>query len=131
MEIKRGYVKWTSEDGVFHKEPLFEHPDLLASASPEEQLRAEEVRRLNEAASVESENREEAAEEDAVDTLEALREAPAEILTASALVGALEEAEAEPASAAEEPVSSEPTSDEALWSEDHHRALEQLKEATS
>ena len=132
MEIKRGYVKWTSEDGVFHKEPLANHPELLASATPRQQLQAEEARRLNEAASEAEESREETADSDAEDTLEALREAPEDVLTATELVSALDEAETVPASAAQEEVSGDDLpSDEPLWSEDHRRALEQLREATA
>lgn len=46
MDIKRGYVKWTDENGVFHKEPLYLHPDLLATATDEQKRDAEAVRVL-------------------------------------------------------------------------------------
>lgn len=46
MEIKRGYVKWTDKEGVFHKEPLWKHKDLLAEASPEQYAIAMEVKAL-------------------------------------------------------------------------------------
>jgi hypothetical protein len=113
--ISRGYVKWEDSDG-FHKEPLYKHEDLLASATPQQQLRAEEVRRLNEAAEVEESKSSE--EEDVEDTLEALQEAPDDVLTAAALVAELDNASA-PGESAE------------LWSEDHDAALRQLREETT
>lgn len=79
--IKRGYVKW-EENGVFHKEPLYKHPDLLASASVEDQIAAEEVRRLNEAAEEFLLERELEGQEDAEAVLEA---APDDVLTAEQL----------------------------------------------
>lgn len=88
-EVKRGYVKWTDEDGVYHKEPLVDHPELLKAASPKEQLAAEEVRRLNEAAE-ESEKPDEDAE--ILETLDELKKAPDEVLVAADL----DETESEP-----------------------------------
>lgn len=82
--IKRGYVKW-EENGVFHKEPLYKHPDLLASASVEDQIAAEEVRRLNEAAEEFLLERELEGQEDAEAVLEALKAAPDDVLTAEQL----------------------------------------------
>lgn len=81
--IKRGYVKWEDENG-FHKEPLSDHPELLVRASAEDQLRAEEVKRLNAAA----EEKEEQVEDnhDVEDTLKALKAAPEDVLTAAQLV---------------------------------------------
>lgn len=90
-EIRRGYVKWTDEDGVFHKEPLHEHPELLAQASAAEQIAAEEARRLNEAAEEYLESRDDHVEEDQLNTLEALQEAPDDVLTASELVAVADE----------------------------------------
>lgn len=85
VAIRRGYVKWTSPDGVFHKEPLVDHPDLLATASAREQLQAEEARRLNESAEL-AELSDEVAEEVAIkETLEELKAAPDDILTAAQL----------------------------------------------
>lgn len=84
-EIKRGYVKWTDEDGVFHKEPLVDHPELFDDANPEQQLVAEEVRRLNAAAVVDQEEMKEEEEQWTLDKLHALQGAPKEILTADQL----------------------------------------------
>lgn len=98
-EVKRGYVKWTDEDGVFHKEPLVDHPELLEDASPEEQLIAEEVRRLNGQAEVEVMEAEEDNDQDLLDTLHALQGAPEDVLTAAQLT---DEPEA-PAAAPEDP----------------------------
>jgi hypothetical protein len=112
--VKRGYVKWEDENG-FHKEPLSDHPELLAAASPREQLYAEEVKRQLEA-TPQPEND----DEDIMETVEALRAAPEEIVSATQLT------EAEPASAAEEPVSEENAVDS-----DHEEALRQLREKTS
>lgn len=106
--IKRGYVKWTDEDGVFHKEPLSDHPDMLKDASPQDQLAAEEVRRMNAAA---EEMAEKPVEDNTKEVLEELKAAPDDVLTAAALT------EDEPLSAPEE---------------DAHRvALEDLREKTS
>lgn len=46
-EVKRGYVKWTDEDGVFHKEPLYDHPELLAKASDNEKEYARQLKEMN------------------------------------------------------------------------------------
>lgn len=121
--VKRGYVKWTDEDGVFHKEPLADHPELLAKASPTEQLRAEEVRRLNAAADEAVEEKKSDADADTKETLEALKSAPEEVLTA----GQLTTEETAPASAAEEPVVSE----EAPVDADREAALAALREKTA
>lgn len=124
--VKRGYVRWTDENGVFHKEPLANHPDLLASASPQEQLRAEEARRLNAAAEEAAAEVSESEEKDLKDTLAALKAAPEEVHTAAQLV------EEEPASAASEPVSEDSAlpSDEPIDSE-HQAALDELREKTA
>ena len=84
-QIKRGYVKWTDENGVFHKEPLADHPELLADASPRDQLQAEEVRRLNAAAEEFTTEREESAEDQTREALQDLKAAPADVLTAADL----------------------------------------------
>lgn len=42
--IQRGYVKWIDKEGVFHKEPLFKHPEMLAKATDEQKVAAEEVK---------------------------------------------------------------------------------------
>ena len=117
--IKRGYVKWIDENGEFHKEPLADHPELLAKARPVDQLRAEEARRLNAAA-------EERLAEDEVETqvvakevLEELKAAPEEVLTAAQLDEPVVE-ETKPASAAEEPVADE-----------RQKALDQLRKDTA
>ena len=101
--IKRGYVKW-EENGVFHKEPLYKHPDLLASASVEDQIAAEEVRRLNEAAEEFLLERELEGQEDAEAVLEALKAAPDDVLTAEQLAT---DDEGNPVPEAVEPVDSE------------------------
>jgi hypothetical protein len=101
--IKRGYVKW-EENGVFHKEPLYKHPDLLASASVEDQIAAEEVRRLNEAAEEFLLERELEGQEDAEAVLEALKAAPDDVLTAEQL--AVDD-EGNPVPEAVEPIDSE------------------------
>lgn len=109
-EIKRGYVKWTDENGVFHKEPLVDHKELFEDATPEQQLAAEEVRRLNAAAAEEQEDNEEDAEQWTLDKLHALQGAPKEILTADQLPDDMVEedtrptiTEVVPSSGAEEP----------------------------
>src|SRR6476646_2145337 len=84
-EVKRGYVKWTDADGVFHKELLSEHPELLADASPKEQLYAEEARRQSELAEDLVAQDEENAEELILDTVEALKAAPDEVVSAAQL----------------------------------------------
>lgn len=81
MEIKRGYVKWTDEDGVFHKEPLADHPELLEKANTFQKIAAEEVRRLNEDAEKKEEDFEAWAKKNAEETLEALESAPEHVLT--------------------------------------------------
>lgn len=83
--IKRGYVKWVDEKGVRHKEPLYKHPELLKDASPEEQLAAEEARRLNEAAEKTLEARDSERGGEVLEVLEALKEAPADVLIAAEL----------------------------------------------
>lgn len=83
--IKRGYVKWTDEFGVFHKEPLANHPELLAAASVEDQIAAEEARRLNEAAEFYEIERLTDVHEAEVKTLDALKAAPEEVLVAAQL----------------------------------------------
>lgn len=95
--VKRGYVRWEDENG-FHKEPLADHPELLASASPKEQLRAEEARRLNAAAEEYLEEAAESEEDAAKEALVELKKAPEDVLTADQLVD-----EEVPASGAEEP----------------------------
>lgn len=108
-EIKRGYVKWEDENG-FHKEPLADHPELLASASVREQLHAEEARRLNAAAEDYLDAADEDAEDLQQDTLEALKEAPEDVLTAGQLVAADDghgETIIVPASEVEAPITSE------------------------
>ena len=79
-EIKRGYVKWEDENGVLHKELLSDHPELLKTASPREQLAAEEAKRM---AAVEKPQEED--NELYLDTLEDLKAAPADILTGAEL----------------------------------------------
>jgi hypothetical protein len=83
--IKRGYVKWTDADGVFHKEPLADHPELLASATDSQKLQAEEVRRLNEAGADAQAAASEENTQDTADALAALKAAPPSVLTASQL----------------------------------------------
>jgi len=129
--VKRGYVKWTDEDGVFHKEPLADHPEMLTKAEPVEQLRAEEARRLNASAEEQVEEAKETRDEDFKETLAALKKAPDEVHTAAELVGNA------PASAAEEPATSTPeerkqaeTINEPLIETSHERALRELREET-
>lgn len=124
-EIKRGYVKWTDENGVFHKEPLADHPELLAKASPKEQIAAEEVVRLNAAAEAQIAETEGDIEEDQLETLEALKTAPEHILTTGQLTTEVVDGEEIIVPVDEVLVLEEP-----LWSEDHEKALAQLKEAT-
>lgn len=135
--IKRGYVKWTDEDGVMHKEPLYEYPELLAKASTSEQIAAEEARRLNESA--------ERAEPEAADeeeTLEALKSAPDDVKTVADLEAVdldgetliVPESELPSALPSSEPLVRAPGKDayaEELWSEDHDEALNQLNRVTS
>lgn len=109
--VKRGYVKWTDENGVFHKEPLADHADMLAQASDLEKLRAEEVRRLNDAADVNEADRDKQANEEAREALQALKAAPEEVLTVSQL---------------DESEQQEEVIDEDL----HKQALEELREKT-
>ena len=140
-EVKRGYVKWTDKDGNFHKEPLADHPELLAAASPREKIAAEEVRRLNAAAEEFYEELEDAGDEDALETLEALKSAPDDVLTTADLTVADDGEGHEEIVPVEEPVDSEDLHnwntespapvEEDLWSEDHAKALEQLKETTT
>lgn len=96
-EVKRGYVKWEDENG-FHKEPLSDHPDLLADASPREQLYAEEVKRHNALADTHFEQEEKSQDEVIEEALEELKSAPPEVISAASLV------EEVPAAAPEEPV---------------------------
>ncbi len=107
-EVNRGYVKWTDEDGVFHKEPLADHPELLVKASPREQLAAEEAKRMNAAGEKEMQKTKEEGDELFLDTLADLKAAPEEVLTGTQLVSGEFDAEGnavtKPASAAEEPV---------------------------
>lgn len=124
-EIKRGYVKWTDENGVFHKEPLADHPELLAKASPKEQIAAEEVVRLNAAAEAQIAETEGDVEEDQLETLEALKTAPEHVLTTGQLTTEVVDGEEIIVPVDEVLVLEEP-----LWSEDHEKALAQLKEAT-
>ncbi|RZK45219.1 MAG: hypothetical protein EOO61_00755 [Hymenobacter sp.] len=119
--IKRGYVKWEDENG-FHKEPLSDHPELLAKASPREQLYAEEVKRQNTQAEQLVAENEDDAEQDTKDTLEALKAAPEEIVSATQLTAE------EPAAAPEEPAIVEtPVED----SDDREAALRELREKTA
>jgi len=125
--VKRGYVKWTDDDGVFHMEPLADHPELLAKADAAEQLQAEEARRLNHAADEFYADREEDSEQDAKDTVAALKKAPEEVLTAAQLV-----AEA-PASAPED--NGEKSEEVERLQEpadtDHEAGLAELREKTA
>lgn len=127
--VSRGYVKWTDEDGVFHKEPLYKHEDMLAKASPAEKLAAEEVRRLNAAAEEFYADRDEDVNEDLLDTLDALKEAPEDIHTAAELVAELDEAESAPLSGAEEPAAK--TEDKKPVDKEHDQGLEELREETT
>ncbi len=141
-EVKRGYVKWTDEDGVFHKEPLADHPELLEDASPKEQLRAEEARRLNAAAEEAVAIDQEEADEAILDTLEALQDAPDNVLTAADLTVADDGEGHEEIVPVETHVSSSDLNnwsnespavvaeDEESWSADHAKALEQLRDET-
>lgn len=85
VAIRRGYVKWTDPEGVFHKEPLVDHPDLLATASAQEQLQAEEARRLNESAELAELSDEADAEAETLEVLEELKKATDDIITAAQL----------------------------------------------
>lgn len=87
-EIKRGYVKWTDEDGTFHKEPLADHPELLNSASPKEQLQAEEVRRLNDHGEEVLEKQKDEGDANYRATTAALKKADDDVLTAGDLTTA-------------------------------------------
>jgi hypothetical protein len=103
-EIKRGYVKWTDENG-FHKEPLVDHPELLKAVSEKEQLKAEEVARLNESAEEFQANSEKTAEADYAEALEVLKTSDA--LTAAEAYAEIDQAEA-PVAAPAEPVTEDP-----------------------
>jgi hypothetical protein len=46
QEIKRGYVIWTDKDGP-HKEPLYLHPELEATASEKQLAASERLKALN------------------------------------------------------------------------------------
>lgn len=138
--ISRGYVKWTDEDGVFHKEPLYDHPEMLAKATPAEQLAAEEARRLNAAAEEYYSGVEDTAEQDARDTLEALKEAPEDVRTSGELVAELDKAEGSEESheieilkapADETVVEERGAADEPADNPDHQQALDELREATT
>lgn len=61
--ISRGYVKWTDKDGVFHKEMLVDHPDMLAKATDEQKLDAEIVEQSHKDAEAFYAERDEVAEE--------------------------------------------------------------------
>lgn len=141
-EVKRGYVKWYDTDGVFHKEPLADHPELLKDASPREQLAAEEAKRMNAAGEREVEETKEEGDQLYLDTLADLKAAPEEVLTGIQLVTGEFDAEGntitKPASAAEEPIATpnfdsspmnrQPNSNE---SDEHETALKELRAATS
>ena len=86
MDIKRGYVKWTDKDGVFHKELLSDHAAELAKASPEQQLAAEEARRLADDGEKQTKIDEAVGADTVKETLTALKAAPADVLTSSDLV---------------------------------------------
>ena len=126
--IRRGYVKWTDDDGVFHKEPLADHPELLTSATPEQQLEAEEVRRLNAAGEEALRAQDDAHIDDIAETLIALKAAPEEVLTAAELP----DSEA-PASAPEEPKTGTPVAPVGITpeAEAHDAALTELRDSTS
>ena len=100
-EIKRGYVKWTDEDGTFHKEPLADHPELLKAANEKQQLQAEEARRLNDAAEETLQARDEDVGTDYAEALEVLKDSDA--LTAAEAL-AETDAQSAPVAAPEEPV---------------------------
>lgn len=113
-EIKRGYVKWTDENGVFHKELLSDHPELLKEASPKQQLAAEEAKRQADQAekiTVESESTQ---EELLLETLHDLKAAPADVTSAAELT------ETQPMNASEE-----------TKTPAHSAILRELKEKTS
>lgn len=61
--LVRGYVKWTDENGVFHKELASEHPELLDKATEAEKLSAQEALEYHEQAEKFYADREAAAEE--------------------------------------------------------------------
>ena len=125
--IKRGYVKWTDDDGVFHKEPLSDHAELLQGSSPKDQLYAEEARRLNAAAEKQTEETEKENQDTTKDTVDALKAAPHDVLTAAQLETT--DGEVAPAAAAEEPaVKTEPKTEA---DENHDRALVELREQTA
>lgn len=83
MEIKRGYVKWEDADGL-HKELLSDYPEMLAKASAEQKISAEEARRLNEDGEKQTAKNE--GQDFAKLTLEALVKAPADVLTTGDLI---------------------------------------------
>jgi hypothetical protein len=85
-EIKRGYVKWTDEDGTYHKELLTDHPELLAKATDRQKIAAEEARRLNDDAEKQMNIDAASVVEDASKTLVALKAAPVDVLTTGDLV---------------------------------------------
>ncbi len=132
-EIKRGYVKWEDDEGVMHKELLTDHPELLASANPKQQLAAEEARRMAEAG--ETEVAEDKAEEErvVVETLEALKSAPPEVLTGAQLPEDEQVEVTKPASGAEEPAANpnntKPADSRPL--NEHEMALQELRSKTS
>lgn len=126
-EISRGYVKWYDDDGTFHKEPLADHPDMLADATPAQQLDAEEAKRLNAAGEEALKVDDKQQEEEIKTALEELKAAPKDILTADQL-------DAEPLKTdnAGEIKSTDKTVDEDHKSGDgHEAALEALAEKTS
>jgi len=125
--IKRGYVKWTDEDGVFHKEPLADHPELLAKADPAEQLRAEEVRRMNASAEEYVADIEDTRDEDLKEALVELKAAPEEVLTAAQLTDVAPDSGAEEDGEKSEEV--ERLQEDA--DTDHEAALRELREKTA
>jgi hypothetical protein len=127
--VNRGYVRWTDDDGVFHKEPLYDHPDLLAKASPAEQLAAEEARRLNASAQEYYDSQEDNAEKDAVDTLKALKAAPEEILTSAELVADQDIPDDQDESP--EVATMKRSADDATADPEHDDALAELRENTA
>lgn len=46
QQIKRGYVYWTDKSGS-HKEPLYLHPELEATASEKQLAASERLKELN------------------------------------------------------------------------------------
>ena len=136
-EVKRGYVKWTDENGVFHKELLADHPELLKEASPREQLAAEEAKRMNAAGEKATQQTEEEGDELFLDTLADLKAAPEEVLTSAQLVSGEINADgntvSKPASAAEEPLAT-PNLDRSPMNQppktvEHQAKLEELRNA--